>query len=97
MHSIHKEFLFKLLSGPMILLMITWELRMALQNISRSVVSCIPINISPSVIFPTMLSPEIFNEISQAAFGRSEHLYWVNCMKPANPEKTTTLPFRSQY
>ena len=47
----------KLLSGSMILLTITLKLRMVLQNIGRSVVGNVLINISPSNIFLTLLFP----------------------------------------
>ena len=49
------EFLKKLLSASVVLLMITLESRMILQNISRKVVGNIRNDISPSSIFPSFI------------------------------------------
>ena len=72
------EFLLKLLSGSMILLTITFELRMISQNIWRRVVGNVLINISPSNIFLTLLLPVWFYQICQSAFGRCDNeLNWL--------------------
>ena len=63
-----------MLHGSRILLTITLELKIILQNISRRVVGS---DISLSNIFLTMHLPEIFHQNDQAAFDRCEHL-WVN-------------------
>ena len=55
------ELLLKMLSGTMILLTITWKLRMILQNIWRRVFGHVLINISPPNIFPNMFLSEIFH------------------------------------
>ena len=61
----------KLSSGSVILLTITWNLRMVIQNISRRVVDNVLNNISPN-IFKNMPSFERFNQNEQAAFCRTE-------------------------
>ena len=58
-----KELLQKVLSGPMILLIITLELRMILQNIRTTAVANVLINISPKNIFETTLLLERFHQI----------------------------------
>ena len=55
-------------SGLMILLTITLELRMILQNISRGVVGSVLMNISPSNILPIVLKSERFHQNCQAGF-----------------------------
>ena len=60
----------KMLSGSMILLTITWMLRKTLQNSWWRVEGDFQMNISPSNIFPTMLSLErISHQNYHAAFG----------------------------
>ena len=53
-------------SGYIILLTITWDWSMILQNISIGVVSDTLNNISPLHIFPIMLSPKMFHQNYQA-------------------------------
>ena len=60
-------------SGSLILLIITLELRVILQNIHRKVVNIIMINISPPDIFSYMLLLERFNQNFQTGFGHREH------------------------
>ena len=57
----------------MILLTITSELSLILQNIWRRVVGNVLNNISHSNIFPVLLLPARFHQNRQAAFGRREH------------------------
>ena len=72
-----QEFLQKLSSGSVILLMITMELRMNFQNIWRRVVGNVLNNMCPSNIFPTLLLPSRFHQNLPAAFDRGD-CYWVN-------------------
>ena len=55
------------------LLIITFQLGIILQNISRRVVDNVLIHISPSNIVPIVLKPERFLQNCQAGFGRCEH------------------------
>ena len=67
------ELLLKLSSGSMILLIITSELSILLENIWRRVVGNVLMYISPSNIFPNMLLAEGFQQKCQTVFGHSEH------------------------
>ena len=60
-----KNLLGQLSSGSMILLTITFKLMMISQNISRRVVGNVLVNISPSNISLTMLSPARFHQNCQ--------------------------------
>ena len=71
--SMNSSFHRKLSSGVMILLTITFELGIILQNIWRRVVGNVLINISPSNILPIVLKPDRFLQNCQAGFGRCEH------------------------
>ena len=62
-----QEFLWKFSSASMILLAITLELRIILQNISRRVVGYVLMNVSPSNIFQIMLVSDRFLQNRQAA------------------------------
>ena len=64
------------MSGPDIILTITLELRMFLQNISRRVAGNVLINIPPSNIFLIILLPARFHQNCLTVFGRCKH-YWV--------------------
>ena len=68
-----KDFLQKVSSGSVILLRITLDVIMILQNISGRVVGYVLVHISPSNIFVTMLLPARFHQKCQAAFGRCKH------------------------
>ena len=54
-------------------MMITFELRMILQNILRRVVGNVLINISPPNILPIMMQFERFLQNCQAGSGSCEH------------------------
>ena len=71
-------------SASLILLTITLELTTILQNISSRVVGSVLMNISPSNIFQTMLSPERFNQSCQVAVS-------VNMLNQAFCEARFTL------
>ena len=68
-----KEFLQKLSSGSVILLTITFKMRMILQTIWRRVVGNVLIDFSPSIILLTLLLPAKYHQTCAAAFGRCEH------------------------
>ena len=76
-----KELLQKVLSGPMILLIITLELRMILQDIRQTAVANVLINISPKNIFETTLLLERFHQIIEeyiSEIKRNQNLHTWN-------------------
>ena len=71
------EFLYyRLSSRSMILFTVTWELRTILQNIWSRVVDNVLVNISPSNIFLTRLSPKNIHQYCLAAPSCIQHK-WV--------------------
>ena len=64
-----KELYLKLSSGSLILLTITWNLRMILLSFLSRVVSNYQMNISPSNVFPNFLLTKRFHTNSLAVFG----------------------------
>ena len=82
--SILNLFSLKLLSGSLILLPLTSELRIIWQIFWRRVFGSVLNNIVPSNIFPTSLLPTIFHQNHQTAFSCCEyqlvkqtHLQWL--------------------
>ena len=72
------EVLLKLLSGSSAILTITWKWGMLLWNIWRRVVCSVSMNVSPSNLFPAMLSAFRFCWKCQAAFGCCDPQWFIN-------------------